>query len=97
MDILFVALGFPKQELFMAEHVQARLARVMLGEGGTFDYDEMGGRLRRAPAWMRRSGLEWLWRLGVQPSRIGRQMSIPRFMWRIFRQSRRARRLSSKS
>lgn len=92
LDILFVALGFPKQELFMAEYAESGIARVMLGEGGTFDYVEMGGSLHRAPSWMRQSGLEWLWRLGLQPSRIGRQMSIPKFMWRIFKQSRLARR-----
>lgn len=88
LDLLFVALGFPKQELFMQRHVKSHLAKVLLGEGGTFDFDEMGGPLKRAPGWMRRSGLEWLWRLILQPLRLKRQLAIPRFMWRIFRQSR---------
>lgn len=88
LDILYVALGFPKQELFMQDH--PGLARIMIGEGGTFDYDEMGGKHKRAPRWMRQSGLEWLWRLVLQPTRIVRQLAIPRFMWRIFILSRRA-------
>lgn len=87
LDILFVAMGFPKQELFMSQHLN--LARVLIGEGGTFDYDEMGGRHRRAPKWLRRAGLEWLWRLILQPTRLGRMLAIPRFMWRIFMISRR--------
>lgn len=91
IDILYVAMGFPKQELFMQTHTRPALARVMIGEGGTFDYDEMGGKHRRAPQWMRQSGLEWLWRLILQPTRIFRQLAIPRFMWRIFLQSRRAK------
>lgn len=94
VDLLFVAMGFPRQELFMARHVSSRIARVMLGEGGTFDYDEMGGQHRRAPQWMRQSGLEWLWRLMLQPWRLGRQLAIPRFMWRIFLQSRRTTKVS---
>lgn len=88
LDILFVAMGFPKQEIFMQTHRDARLAKVMIGEGGTFDYAEMGGPIRRAPAWMQKGGLEWLWRLTRQPKRLGRQLAIPKFVFQIKKQSK---------
>jgi N-acetylglucosaminyldiphosphoundecaprenol N-acetyl-beta-D-mannosaminyltransferase len=87
-DLILIGMGFPLQEKLM-EKLQPQLDHgVMVGEGGTFDYNSFGGSRRRAPQWMRKIGLEWLWRLILQPSRIGRQMAIPRFMWRIYRQSR---------
>jgi len=91
LDILFVALGFPKQELFMKKHMSDGIGKILIGEGGTFDFDTMGGRLKHAPAWMRSIGLEWLWRLLLQPHRIGRQLAIPRFMWQVFRSSKSAK------
>ncbi|MEI7818839.1 MAG: WecB/TagA/CpsF family glycosyltransferase [bacterium] len=84
LDILFVALGHPKQELFMAHHKSDNLARIMIGEGGTFDYDQMGGTIKRAPSWLRHIGLEWIWRFVMQPSRFKRQLAVPRFMWQIY-------------
>jgi N-acetylglucosaminyldiphosphoundecaprenol N-acetyl-beta-D-mannosaminyltransferase len=88
LDILCVGMGFPRQEFFMNTFQNAGLAKVMIGEGGSFDYQEMGGSIRRAPAWMRRFGLEWLWRLLRQPSRITRQVAIPRFILAVHRQAR---------
>ncbi|MBI2797866.1 WecB/TagA/CpsF family glycosyltransferase [Candidatus Saccharibacteria bacterium] len=88
LDILFVAMGFPKQELFMAKYREYVGVKLMIGEGGSFDYDELGGQIRRAPAWIQKSGLEWLWRLFRQPSRIGRQLAIPKFVWAVHRQAR---------
>ncbi len=88
LDVLFVALGFPRQEEFMQRHRNDQLAAVMIGEGGTFDYDQMGGPRKRAPRWMRRIGLEWLWRLLVEPHRIVRQLAVPRFIWAIYREGR---------
>lgn len=71
--LLFVAYGVPKQERWIAQH-RARLeslgVRIALGVGGTFDM--LSGRLPRAPHWIRRSGLEWLWRLRLQPRRFPR-------------------------
>ncbi len=84
LDILFVAMGYPRQELFIAKH-DHDLARVLIGEGGTFDYDQMGGPIKRAPQAWRRVGLEWLWRLLQQPWRLKRQLAIPKFMWRVYR------------
>lgn len=88
LDLLFVAMGFPRQEDFMVRQRDAGIAHVMLGEGGTFDFDEMGGPLKRAPKAVRRVGLEWLWRLFRQPSRAGRQASIPRFLRSIYREGK---------
>ncbi len=88
LDILFVALGFPKQELFMAKYASQTKAKVLVGEGGSFDYDALGGKIKRAPQWLQRVGLEWLWRLVRQPSRLKRQMAIPRFVWAVYTQAR---------
>lgn len=88
LDILFVAMGFPLQELFMQSHISDGLARVMIGEGGTFDYEEMGGPVKRAPVWMQKGGVEWAWRLLRQPKRLKRQLSIPQFVFQIKRQSK---------
>lgn len=70
-DILAVAFGHGKQETWIADHLpQLPGVRVAIGVGGTFAF--LSGRMRRAPAWMRSAGLEWLWRLTREPRRIGR-------------------------
>ena len=84
-DLVLVGMGFPLQE-----HVCAHLAGhlphgVLIGEGGTFDYEAFGGTQPKAPAAWQRVGLEWLWRLLRQPGRIFRQLAIPRFIFRIYR------------
>lgn len=84
-DLILVGMGFPLQE-----HVMSRLAPhlkhgLMIGEGGTFDYEQFGGSRRKAPRVLQQSGLEWLWRLLLQPKRLKRQLAIPRFIWRIWR------------
>ena len=84
LDLLFVARGFPRQEKFISQYQGSNLARILIGEGGTFDYDTMGGPIKRAPQAMRQVGLEWLWRLFRQPQRIFRMLSIPRFIWLVF-------------
>lgn len=83
LDVLLVAMGFSRQEYFMDAMRKEGLATVMIGEGGSFDYEELGGKRRRAPKFMRRIGLEWLWRLALQPSRIVRQIAIPKFVWAV--------------
>ncbi len=85
LDLLFVAMGFPLQEQFIDRHKSDHLAKVLIGEGGTFDFDSMGGPLKRSPAWMRRLGLEWLWRLLQQPQRWRRQSAIFHFIAGIYR------------
>ena len=82
-DILFVALGLPAQERFCAAHQQEIQAAVAIGVGGSFDV--LAGRIKRAPRWLRRARLEWLWRLLLQPSRLPRMLVIPKFMLKVWR------------
>ncbi|MCC6415122.1 MAG: WecB/TagA/CpsF family glycosyltransferase [Opitutaceae bacterium] len=67
-DIIWVGLGTPKQEHFMARHFNHLKCGLMIGVGAAFDFHS--GRLRQAPRWMQRSGLEWLFRLGQEPRRL---------------------------
>lgn len=87
LDILFCAMGFPRQEKFIIEYKNRLGAKVIIGEGGSFDYSELGGGIRRAPVWMRRVGLEWLWRLARQPRRLKRQLGIPAFISKVQKQN----------
>lgn len=73
-DLLIVAMGVPRQEVFLAAHGPACGARVTLAVGGALDV--VAGRLRRAPPWMQRAGLEWLWRLAQEPLRLGRRYLV---------------------
>jgi N-acetylglucosaminyldiphosphoundecaprenol N-acetyl-beta-D-mannosaminyltransferase len=68
-DIIWVGLGTPKQERFMAGPGRSLDAALLVGVGAAFDF--LSGRVRQAPAWMQRSGLEWLFRLGTEPRRLG--------------------------
>jgi N-acetylglucosaminyldiphosphoundecaprenol N-acetyl-beta-D-mannosaminyltransferase len=65
--ILFVGLGCPKQEVWMAEH-RGKIKAVMLGVGAAFDFHS--GTIRQAPAWLQRIGLEWFFRLMTEPRRL---------------------------
>jgi N-acetylglucosaminyldiphosphoundecaprenol N-acetyl-beta-D-mannosaminyltransferase len=82
-DILFVALGLPAQERFCAAYQWRLQAAVAIGVGGSLDV--LAGKIKRAPLFMRRLRLEWLWRLLRQPSRLPRMLVIPKFMWRVMR------------
>lgn len=84
-EILFMGLGCPKQENWMAEHKE-RLNCVMLGVGASFDF--YAGNVKESPAWLGRLGLEWLYRLTQEPKRLWRRYLIlnPRFIWRAARQ-----------
>lgn len=77
-DILVVALGAPKQELWLTRHRADLPVRVALGVGGSLDV--FAGRVERAPLVWRRLGLEWLYRLVRQPRRLGRALFLPRFV-----------------
>jgi N-acetylglucosaminyldiphosphoundecaprenol N-acetyl-beta-D-mannosaminyltransferase len=89
LDILFCAMGFPKQEKFIIENKSKLNAKVIIGEGGSFDYDQLGGNIKRAPKWMRKLGLEWLWRLLLQPKRFRRQLAIPLFIKKVRKEKKR--------
>ncbi len=80
-DILWVGLGAPKQEYWMAEHLGQVCAPVMIGIGAAFDFH--AGLKKQAPLWMQRSGLEWLFRLASEPGRLWKRYLInnPLFIW----------------
>jgi N-acetylglucosaminyldiphosphoundecaprenol N-acetyl-beta-D-mannosaminyltransferase len=92
-DILWVGLGSPKQERFMATNVDRLGVPVLVGVGAAFDF--LSGRTRQAPAWVRRSGLEWFYRWMHEPRRLApRYLRYPQFValvvaqalgWRRFR------------
>ena len=77
-DVVFVCLGFPKQEKWIAAHGREAGARLYVGLGGSLDV--FAGRVERAPESFQRLGLEWLHRLIKEPSRIGRMAKLPLFL-----------------
>jgi N-acetylglucosaminyldiphosphoundecaprenol N-acetyl-beta-D-mannosaminyltransferase len=83
--ILFVGIGCPKQEIWMAEH-KDRLHAVMLGVGAAFDFHT--GRVRQAPSWIQRLGMEWAFRLAMEPKRLWKRYvkHNPRFIVLFLRQ-----------
>lgn len=80
-DMLFAALGVPKQEKWLVENRHRLNAKVLMGVGGSFDV--VAGKMERAPLWMQKASLEWLFRLYKQPSRIGRMMVLPQFVIKV--------------
>jgi N-acetylglucosaminyldiphosphoundecaprenol N-acetyl-beta-D-mannosaminyltransferase len=84
-DLILVGMGFPLQERVCQVLATKSPHGVFVGEGGTFDYASFGGKLPKAPAWTGRLGLEWLWRLALEPQRLFRQLAVPRFIYRVWR------------
>jgi len=80
-DILLVAYGAPRQDVWIARHRERLAVSVAMGVGGTFDF--IAGVVPRAPRWMRRLALEWLYRLVRQPWRWRRMLRLPRFVWAV--------------
>lgn len=78
-DVLFVAMGCPRQEEFIIKHREELNIPIMMGVGGTFDV--WANVVKRAPNWAIKLNLEWLYRLIKQPERIGRYKTIIKFMW----------------
>lgn len=83
-DFLLVAFGAPKQDLWIHRYRDRLSAPVCMGVGGTFDF--IAGVTPRAPKWMRDHGLEWLYRLWLQPWRWRRMLALPRFACGVIRQ-----------
>ena len=81
-DAVFVCLGAPKQEFFMADHGGEIDAPVLVGLGGTLDV--LAGTVKRAPAFFQKAGLEWFYRLCKEPRRIGRMARLPLYLWYAF-------------
>jgi N-acetylglucosaminyldiphosphoundecaprenol N-acetyl-beta-D-mannosaminyltransferase len=86
-QMVAAAYGAGRQEGFLREHLGTMRARAGMGVGGTLDY--LAGSARRAPAVVRRAGLEWLWRLAIEPRRWRRQAVLPAFWWLERREARR--------
>lgn len=80
---IFVATGSPKQEQFIEDHFSELPCKIFMGVGGSFDI--YSGNLKRAPKWMQKIGLEWLYRVANEPKRIKRLGVIPKFLWKVFR------------
>ncbi len=79
-DVLFVAMGCPRQERFIIKYMDKLPCKLFMGVGGSFDI--LAGELKRAPKWMITFGIEWLYRILKEPFRIKRMKSIPKFMIR---------------
>ena len=90
VDLLLVAMGNPRQERFIVEHLNERHARVVMGVGALLDF--AAGRVPRAPSVLRRLRLEWIWRLGLEPRRMWRRYVLgnPLFLLRVSRQAKRS-------
>lgn len=78
---LFVCLGAPKQEQFMARHQKELNVKLMAGLGGSLD--SFAGTVKRAPGWMIRLNLEWLYRLIKEPKRFKRMLRLPKYLWAV--------------
>ena len=85
-DVLFVALGAPKQEYWIADHIQKLGIPVAMGIGGSMDV--LSGNVKRAPKWMQKMSLEWLYRLLIQPTRFKRVLALPKFMLAVKKQAK---------
>ena len=89
IDILFVALGFPKQEEWIAANLDKIPVTCAMGVGGSFDY--ISGKIKRAPKILRSFGLEWAYRLINEPWRIKRQAVLPKFAYLVIKEKLRSR------
>jgi N-acetylglucosaminyldiphosphoundecaprenol N-acetyl-beta-D-mannosaminyltransferase len=78
-EIVLAAFGAGRQERFLGEHLGSIGAAAGIGVGGSLDF--LAGRVRRAPELVRRVGLEWAWRLAIQPWRFRRQAVLPVYWW----------------
>lgn len=77
-NVLFVALGSPKQEMWITKNRDKINANIFMGVGGS--YDVICGDINRAPVWMQKCGSEWLYRLAKEPKRISRVKVLPKFI-----------------
>lgn len=86
-DIVWVGISTPKQERWMASHVGRLTAPVLVGVGAAFDFH--AGLKKQAPQWVQRSGLEWFFRLLMEPRRLWRRYLInnPQFVWLVLLQA----------
>ena len=83
-DILFVAFGSPKQEIWIHENLDKLPVRIAIGVGGAFDF--LSGKVKRAPYWVQKIGLEWMFRLIYQPWRAKRQAALIKFIYLVLKE-----------
>lgn len=90
-DVVLAAFGNPLQERWLHQHLPATGARLGIGVGAFLDF--AAGAVPRAPAWMRRAGIEWLYRLGLEPGRMWRRYAVgnPAFLARVAKERWRSR------
>jgi len=81
-DVVWVGLGAPKQELWMASHWRALRPALLLGVGAAFDFH--AGSINRAPVWMQNAGLEWVYRLGQEPKRLWKRYLYTNIMFFLY-------------
>ena len=84
VDILFVGLNIPYQEIWIDKQLNSLGVPVIIGVGGSFDV--ISGQIKRAPIVMQKMGLEWLWRTMIEPWRIRRIIQLPVFLLKVYRQ-----------
>ncbi len=84
-DILFVAFGIPKQEKWIASHADELQVPICIGVGGSFDV--YAGVVKRAPEWVQRLCLEWLYRTIKEPRRLPRLKAIPKLLWLVIKEA----------
>ena len=82
-DILFVGLGSPKQEKWIHRHRESLRVKICMGVGGSLDV--IAGRVKRAPQFFQRTGLEWLYRLIQEPRKYQRQHFLPQFAFELLK------------
>lgn len=82
-DILFVAMGIPRQEKFILKVKETIGAKVSIGVGGSFDV--FSGKTKRAPKFIQRVRCEWLWRVILNPRKISKVAALPKFAWAVIR------------
>lgn len=82
-DILVVSLGAPKQEIWISQHKKDFTVPLCIGVGGSLDV--IAGHKKRAPGWMIKTNLEWLYRLLAEPSRWRRQLALPKFVLLVYK------------
>ena len=84
-DILFVGLGAGRQEKWVSRHLKELNVPVSMVVGGSLDV--ISGKKRRAPSWIQKLYIEWLYRLFTEPNRWKRQLALPKFLWLMFKPS----------
>lgn len=83
-DLLFVAFGPPKQEIWISENIESLPIKIVMGVGGAFDY--IASSVPRAPKWLQNLGFEWLFRLVTQPWRFKRQLALAEFVYLVLKE-----------